>query len=486
MKLDCWSSFRLRKQALIKKCILPFHIRRYGIAGPWPLKPFYDRRKASPNRESEGKETEGVVAKAIAMATAAQKRAKDVQSAIYAKGGVWEKLVERVKIDSKHNQDGPQAASRPDAFLFIVGERGSGKTLLLNAFLHPGAEGKAAAPKPTEGLDYTFARKSSSMANVERKDVANIWEVSGTEEFQREVSQAESLFITPRQVATATVLIVLDLSKPYEVLDSLLGWLRRVRYRLEEVYDKFTRRGSKIPLQLKARAKKAFGGSKREDEGKIDHTGISIVIAANKYDAFSDEDAELRKIMARTLRYVAHTNGATLVYTSNKGDRAKDSRNTLSNLRHVLNHYLFTGADRKLPSKGAVQSDHLQSLFMPGGTDHLRDIGRPKGGSTHDDSSGGIDEWKVVFDRFFVREADSGRGREGKQGHNEDVSGKFEESEIDSMREQKLRELDEYRRQVQLEQHQTKRRASSLTTRKQSVSAGTAKRGSAVRRSSVF
>ena len=95
-------------------------------------------------------------------------------------------------------------------------------------------------------------------------------------------------------------------------------------------------------------------------------------------------------------------------------------------------------------------------------------------------------EWKVVFDRFFVREAESGRGREGKQGHNEDVSGKFEESEIDSMREQKLRELEEYRRQVQLEQHQTKRRASSLTTRKQSVSAGTAKRGSAVRRSSVF
>ena len=58
-------------------------------------------------------------------------------------------------------------------------------------------------------------------------------------------------------------------------------------------------------------------------------------------------------------------------------------------------------------------------------------------------TSGGIDEWKVVFDRFFVREADSGRGREGKQGHNEDVSGKFEESEIDSMREQKLRELEE-------------------------------------------
>ena len=68
--------------------------------------------------------------------------------------------------------------------------------------------------------------------------------------------------------------------------------------------------------------------------------------------------------MARTLRYVAHTNGATLIYTSNKSsvgkggggssEGSKDSRNTLNNLRHVLNHYLFTGADRRLPAKGEI------------------------------------------------------------------------------------------------------------------------------------
>ena len=216
-------------------------------------------------------------------------------------------------------------------------------------------------------LPQFYANFRSFLFFVGRRDlkVANIWEVSGTEAFQREISSAESLFITPRQVATATVLIVLDLSKPWQVLSSLTLWLERVKLRLEEVYDKFTRRGSKIPSQLRARAKKAFG-SNREDEDKINHTGVSLIIVANKYDAFCDEDAELRKIMARTLRYVAHTNGATLVYTSCKGDNAKDSRNTLNNLRHVLNHYLFTGADRKLPSKGAIQSDHLQPLFMPG------------------------------------------------------------------------------------------------------------------------
>ena len=71
------------------------------------------------------------------------------QSAIYTTGGVWSKLVERVKQDSKKTSDNPQAASRPDSFLFVVGERGCGKTTLLNAFLHPATDKSrpVAAPK---------------------------------------------------------------------------------------------------------------------------------------------------------------------------------------------------------------------------------------------------------------------------------------------------------------------------------------------------
>ena len=323
--------------------------------------------------------------------------------------------------------------------------------------------------------------------------------MSGTEAFKTEISQAESLFITPRQVATATVLVVLDLSKPWLVLDSLLSWLERVKFRLEEVYDKFTRRGSKIPSQLKARAKKAFG-SNREDSDKINHSGISIIIVANKYDQFCDEDAELRKIMARTLRYVAHTNGATLIYTSSKGENVKDSKNSLNNLRHVLNHYLFTGADRRLPSKGAVQNDHLQPLFLPGGSDHLRDIGRPKGSGSSggEASTTGLQEWRTVFERYFTIPQDAKGEDDGVSNITDTANGsgsKFAEDEIDAMREQKLRELEEYRRQVKLEQHQSKKRASMLSSRARQSSQGggdtqstigSVKRASSVRRSSVF
>ena len=90
------------------------------------------------------------------------------RSAIYAKGGVWSSLVDRVKQDNRQSSE----ASKPDGYLFIVGPRGCGKTTLLQSFLH-GEKGAGHNTKPTEGLDYTFARKSSSLANVERKDVSS-------------------------------------------------------------------------------------------------------------------------------------------------------------------------------------------------------------------------------------------------------------------------------------------------------------------------
>jgi dynein light intermediate chain 2 len=43
---------------------------------------------------------------------------------------------------------------------------------------------------------------------------------------------------------------------------------------------------------------------------------IPIIIIANKYDIFVNEEQERRKWMARVLRYFAHKNGATLIYVS--------------------------------------------------------------------------------------------------------------------------------------------------------------------------
>ncbi len=58
-------------------------------------------------------------------------------------------------------------------------------------------------PKPSEGLEYTYARKPSNFDH-ERKDLAHIWEVGGSQEFAEQIAQSDQLFLTVKQVGVAT------------------------------------------------------------------------------------------------------------------------------------------------------------------------------------------------------------------------------------------------------------------------------------------
>ena len=55
-------------------------------------------------------------------------------------------------------------------------------------------------PKPTEGSEYTFARKQSA-ASLDRKDLAHIWEISGSQELAALIAEGDHLFLGPLQVS---------------------------------------------------------------------------------------------------------------------------------------------------------------------------------------------------------------------------------------------------------------------------------------------
>jgi hypothetical protein len=60
-----------------------------------------------------------------------------------------------------------------------------------------------------------------------------------------------------------------------------------------------------------------------------------ILIAGSKYDLFRSFEPEKKKIISRFLRYIAHTRGASLLYTSSKDE-------VLSNkLKKCLSHHAF-------------------------------------------------------------------------------------------------------------------------------------------------
>jgi len=99
--------------------------------------------------------------------------------------------------------------TRPDANLYFVGARGSGKSTLLNRILYPN---ETATPKPTDGVEYSYLRKSAP--NSDRKDVANIWEISGADELCADFTASENLFLGMRQVSVTSLCSISQLHKP--------------------------------------------------------------------------------------------------------------------------------------------------------------------------------------------------------------------------------------------------------------------------------
>lgn len=49
-----------------------------------------------------------------------------------------------------------------------------------------------------------------------------------------------------------------------------------------------------------------------QDKDLLDPLPVPLAIVGSKYDIFQDFDPEKKKIISKTLRFVAHTNGASL------------------------------------------------------------------------------------------------------------------------------------------------------------------------------
>jgi dynein light intermediate chain 2 len=110
---------------------------------------------------------------------------------IYTPGSIWAKAIEQSKQQKKTD------AGREAAHVYILGTKGSGKSTLLSRFLYPT---QAEVPKPSQCLEYTFARRpSSSYGAGDKKELAHIWEVSGSDAFAQQLAQGKQLRLPCKQ-----------------------------------------------------------------------------------------------------------------------------------------------------------------------------------------------------------------------------------------------------------------------------------------------
>ena len=182
--------------------------------------------------------------------------------------------------------------------VLVVGDSGCGKSTLIQSFLKPNASKE---PKPTFALEYAFARRKNA-GKENTKTLAHLWELGG------DIYEPKLLSVPLNvpNLSSASVIIVLDLSKPEDCFLSMKRWLTVVREHLNARYNELKNSGSQGNASahaMKDRAISAYNsaaGNASADESAptpAPHVDISrlrvsevpILIIANKNDLFRNK-----------------------------------------------------------------------------------------------------------------------------------------------------------------------------------------------------
>jgi dynein light intermediate chain 2 len=359
-------------------------------------------------------------------------------------------------IQQHHQQAGGAAAAQQDQLdtnFLVVGSKGAGKTTLIQSFQRKDS-GSNSALKPTTALDYSHVRTE------ENKQIkcAHFWEIGGAQQ----LASLLEVVITVENIHTVAVMIVADLSQPHSVFDTVWFWLQKIKKRVAECFTKMAQKQSQTPGKMLQRMTKRFGENhpdlkNAKDKGQAGIIcGIPILIVANKYDQFRSQQSEYAKVMAKTLRWLAHSNGASLVYTpGDKGHGAADTPE-IQRYRGLVTNMAFQGA----PLSVLPATDHTKSIIVLMGKDAFTDIGAPsqaeKPANFLTTGTPEADKWKIQFEHVFPKP--EGVVDAAKGGDEVNVwAPEYAEPVVDAMRAVKDDELESYRqeRANRIKQQQT-------------------------------
>ncbi|XP_015265648.1 PREDICTED: LOW QUALITY PROTEIN: cytoplasmic dynein 2 light intermediate chain 1 [Gekko japonicus] len=335
---------------------------------------------------------------------------------------LWD--IAKAEVEQRENQEGDRDGLECwERSIFFIGNKNGGKTTITIILL---CLDRDEIPKPTLALEYTFGRRAKGHNTP--KDIAHFWELGGG----TSLLDLIPIPITTSNIRTLAIVLVLDLSVPNALWPAMESLLQVTRKHVEKIITKLGQTNPKAANEIK---QKIWNNLPKDhpDRELIDPFPIPLVIIGSKYDLFYEFDSEVKKIIHKTLRFVSHYYGASLVFTSK-------SEALLLKTRALINHLAF-GFDR---SK-SMSVDQNKPLFIPAGLDSFSQIGPPPAsdsdiGKLHAQTP--MDLWKKVFEKKFPPK-NIGVFKEVRDPAQDP---QYAEYEVDAMRAQKNQELEQYKR----------------------------------------
>ncbi|XP_051936623.1 cytoplasmic dynein 2 light intermediate chain 1 isoform X3 [Hippocampus zosterae] len=313
------------------------------------------------------------------------------------------------EVQSRERSAGEDACAGAEAggerTVFLMGSKAGGKTSILLRCLD-----RDEPAKPTLALEYTFGRRATGHNTP--KDIAHLWELGGG----TSLSDLVQIPITAASIGSLSVVLVLDLSAPAALWATMETLLQVAQAHVEQA-------ASQARLVNKSRA-----GSKHSP---------SMAFAARVLPKdFPELASDKRKVVCKTLRFVAHYHAASLIFSSIK------SESLMSKTKSFFSHLAFN-----VDTGRTLSCDSSKPLLIPAGSDSLSQIGSPPATDvdmTSLHAKNPKDLWKKVFERIFPPE-NTGEKKEVKDPAKDP---QYAELQIDAMRAQKDQELEDYKKEA--------------------------------------
>lgn len=322
------------------------------------------------------------------------------------------------------------AESSNDQTVLIVGSRHCGKSSLINRL-----NGNTASTKPTTALEYSYGKREER----NQTSIAHFWELAQG----AELAQLADVVLTPETIHQCVVCVVLDCNDLGTAFQTANTWLKRIDRRVQDIFTKMRAKGSNTPDKMMARMKKRIG----DDHPDLSHlriSGVPTILICSRMDMLK-EDTVRNKLLVRTMRFLAHIHGASLIFTSeNEREAAK--------LRAILSHMIF---QIPLDAKNINFDPEKGGVLIPAGQDTFSSIGDPHPSSPPNFQPSGdstLDRWKAPFDEMFpprvIRDEQASLNNQKDDFYHllYDPEKGAAEPIVDATRKQKDSELEQYRR----------------------------------------